>query len=82
MRKLLIMSAAVLALALPTTASAVSSPKWLKYPTCTASTTDLTCTGKAKGVEPPFIEQYGIVEVAIHAAINFLQRRSTLYLGV
>ena len=48
MTKLFLASAALLALAVPSSASA--APRWLDSPTCTATTTTLTCTGKAVGV--------------------------------
>jgi hypothetical protein len=39
------------ALIVPATASAAA--KWLDYPTCTATSSTLTCTGKAAGISRP-----------------------------
>lgn len=39
-------------LVIPTTAAAAA--KWLDYPTCTATSTTITCTGRATGVPQPF----------------------------
>lgn len=60
-------AAAVLALTVPATAGAVGHPVWVTKPTCTATMTGLTCTGRAAGVQPPYLDGYGPVEAAISA---------------
>jgi hypothetical protein len=53
MTKLILTSAALLALALSSTASARPTARWLDFPTCAATTTTLTCTGRAGGLRRP-----------------------------
>jgi hypothetical protein len=71
MRKIIITFAALLALAVPASSGAVGSARWVTYPTCTATTTTITCTGRAAGVQPKSIEGLGTVEVALHAAVHY-----------
>lgn len=63
---------ALLALAIPTTASAVGSPRWVNYPTCTATTSALTCSGKAAGVQPQSIFGVGRVQAGIFGHVHWL----------
>jgi hypothetical protein len=67
MKGFVLTAAALLALTIPAAAGAAGHPNWVRNPTCTATMTDLTCTGKAAGVQPPFIDGYGPVEAAIIA---------------
>jgi hypothetical protein len=43
-------AAAALALAMPAGSPAATTAKWLSYPTCTATSSSITCTGKAAGL--------------------------------
>ncbi len=45
---------AVLVGALIVPAMASAAAKWLTYPTCTATSTTITCTGKVAGISRPF----------------------------
>jgi hypothetical protein len=72
MRKIIVTFAALLALAVPATAGAVGSPRWVTIPTCTATTSDLTCTGRAAGVQPQSIPEFGPVEAAIFGQVHWL----------
>lgn len=72
MRKIIVTFAALLALAVPTTAGAVGSPRWVTTPTCTATTSDLTCTGRAAGVQPRSLPDLGPVEAAILGHVHWL----------
>jgi hypothetical protein len=50
--------ALTLAIALALSAAGQAAPrgaKWVKYPTCTATSTTLTCTGSAVGIKAPFV---------------------------
>jgi hypothetical protein len=71
MKKLIIAIAAVTVLAVPASSSAVGSARWVTYPTCTATTTTITCTGRAAGVQPQSMGDLGAVEVALHAAVDY-----------
>jgi hypothetical protein len=53
MRTLVITFGALLALAIPASSSAADTTRWVTEPSCSATTTTLTCTGKAAGLQRP-----------------------------
>jgi hypothetical protein len=61
MKTLVITMGALLALAVPASSSAAGSARWITDPTCTATTTALTCTGQAAGVVQPKDNPYPVV---------------------
>jgi hypothetical protein len=71
MKKLIVTTAALLALAIPTVSSAAGSPRWVTYPTCTATTSALTCTGRAAGVQPQSIVGLGSVQVVLFGQLLY-----------
>lgn len=71
MFKLVTAMAALLALAVPAGSSAAGSPRWITVPTCTATTTALTCTGRAAGVHPKFISGLSAVATGIQGEIHY-----------
>jgi hypothetical protein len=70
-QRLLITSAALVALAVPASSSAVGSARWTSYPTCTANATTLTCSGRAAGVQPRFLSNWGPVEVGLFGTLHY-----------
>jgi hypothetical protein len=60
-----------LACAFAASSSAFAAAKWPGDPTCTATTTALTCTGKAAGLHPRFIYGLSPVEVAIKGEVHY-----------
>jgi hypothetical protein len=80
--------AAVLVAALIVPATATAAEKWLDYPSCTATSTTLTCTGKAAGIARPFNNPLGAglssqVEASISARVHYTcaDPLSDFYLG-
>jgi hypothetical protein len=71
MAKLGIMTAVLLALALPAVSDAARSASWIAQPSCTATTTALSCTGRATGVQPRAIAGLGPVEVSIRGEVHY-----------
>jgi hypothetical protein len=71
MRKLLMILIGVLALVVPAGAIAAGSPKWTAYPSCTASTTTLTCTGRAVAVHPQSMPNLGPLGVAVFGRLLY-----------
>jgi hypothetical protein len=69
MRKLLIFSAMVLALALPAASSGAGH--WIGYPSCSATTSAITCTGTAAGLHPQSMPGLGRVEAAIEGEVHY-----------
>jgi hypothetical protein len=58
MRWILRLAVGISIVALVASATASASPKgakWVKYPTCRATATSLTCTGSAVGVGDPYL---------------------------
>jgi hypothetical protein len=51
MRRLVLALLVGCALTVPASAEARTSARWLTYPTCSATTTTLTCTGRATGLK-------------------------------
>jgi hypothetical protein len=50
-KRAIITIAALLALGVTATSSAADTATWIRYPTCTATTTALSCTGRAAGLK-------------------------------
>jgi hypothetical protein len=63
--------AALLALAMPASSNATGSPRWSTDPTCTATTTALTCSGKAAAVQPQTIIGLSSVEAGIKGEVHY-----------
>ena len=58
MKKLIAVLGAMLGIAMSAgTSNAASQPKWVSIPRCSATTTDVTCSGKATGLDAhdPFL---------------------------
>jgi hypothetical protein len=78
MKGLVLTAAAFLALTVPAAAGAAGHPVWVTYPTCTATpnatatTSDLTCTGRAAGVQPQSLPDLGPVQAAIYGHVHWL----------
>jgi hypothetical protein len=47
------------------------SPRWIVQPTCTATTSELTCTGKAAGVVPKQLDDFSPIEVGITGRVDY-----------
>jgi hypothetical protein len=71
MKRLIGIFASVVALAAPAASHAAGSPRWVTYPSCTGTTTALTCTGRAAGVQPDFIEGLGSTEVGLWVSVQY-----------
>src|SRR5919202_187044 len=71
MRTLLITAVAAVAVAIPGASFAAGSPRWVTYPSCTASTTTLTCTGRAAAVHPKFMPNLGSASVGLFARLLY-----------
>jgi hypothetical protein len=71
MAKLGITTAVLLALALPAGSNAAGSARWVAQPSCTATTTVLSCTGRAAGVHPQAIAGLGPVEAGIRGEVHY-----------
>jgi hypothetical protein len=71
MKRLIGIFASVVALAVPVASHAAGSPRWVTYPSCTATASALTCTGRAAGVQPDFIGGLGYTEVALWAGVDY-----------
>jgi hypothetical protein len=71
MRKFVITMAALLALAMAASSRAAGSDHWITQPRCSATTTALTCTGRAAGVQPRFIFGLGAVEGGITGEVRY-----------
>lgn len=58
------------------TGSAADSARWVSGPTCTATATTLTCTGRAAGIQPdqhyPIVPGSGPLKVGLFAAVKYL----------
>jgi hypothetical protein len=72
MTKLIFTIAALLALAIPASSSAVDTARWLTDPTCTATTTTLTCTGRAVGLQRPNNNPLGSLDAAIFGEVHYI----------
>jgi hypothetical protein len=72
MGKFVITMAALLAVAMATSSRAAGSGHWITQPRCTATTTALTCTGRASGVQPRFIVGLGAVEAGITGEVHYM----------
>jgi hypothetical protein len=70
MKKFGIAIASLVALAVPATSKA-DSGRWLGYPTCMATTTTLTCSGRATIPRPRPIQGLGPPEAAIIAQVRY-----------
>jgi len=72
MTRLIIATAALLMLALPaSTGAANPGDRWLTYPTCTATTTTLTCTGRAVIGDPQPIFGLGEPQALMIGQVRF-----------
>ena len=71
MRKLITAIASLLMLALPATSGAVNEGRWLTDSTCTATTTALTCSGRAAIAHPRPILGLSPLEAAVIAQAHF-----------
>jgi hypothetical protein len=69
MKKLLITSTALVALAIAAGANAAT--KWLTYPSCAATSTSLTCTGRAASIQPKVMAGLGPAEAAISGDVHY-----------
>jgi hypothetical protein len=69
MKRLLIFSAGVLALALPAAGSAAGH--WVSHPSCSATTSAITCRGTAAGLHPQSLPDLGSVEAAIEGEVHY-----------
>jgi hypothetical protein len=68
----LILTTALVMLALPAGSSAASAGgRWLSYPTCTATTTALTCSGRAVIARPQTLPDLGQPVAAVIAQAHF-----------
>jgi hypothetical protein len=70
MRKLIVAIAMLVALAVAAGASAAGSARWIDYPTCTATSAALTCSGRAAGVQPRVLSGLG-VETVISGRVRY-----------
>jgi hypothetical protein len=68
MKKLLIALTALVALAIPASSKAAT---WVTNPTCTATTTTLTCTGRAAGLHPKEMFGLGPLEAGIQGEVHY-----------
>ena len=71
MRRFSIAVGALLACALAASSTAAGSTKGFTDPTCTATATGLTCTGKAAGVQPRSIFGLSSVEAGIKGEVHY-----------
>jgi hypothetical protein len=72
MRRTISVIACVLMLALPASSDAVDARgRWLTYPTCTATTTTVRCTGRAVVANPQPIYGLGPLGAAIIGSLRF-----------
>src|SRR5919197_268094 len=71
MKKFIGTIAAFLALAIPAASSAAGSARWITYPTCTATASALTCSGRAAGVQPRSIVELGSVQVVLFGQLFY-----------
>jgi hypothetical protein len=76
MRKSIVTVAVLLALAIPARSSAADTTRWLTYPSCSATTTSLTCTGKGAGLQRPENNPLGVglgpPEAAIIGQVHYI----------
>jgi hypothetical protein len=71
MRKFVITTAALLTVAMATASRAAGSGHWLGQPRCTATTSALTCTGRASGIQPQFVVGLGPVQAGITGEVRY-----------
>jgi hypothetical protein len=69
--KKIIMMFAILSAALTLPAAATGgSARWLSYPTCGATTSSITCTGRAAALHPRTMPQLGAVSAVIEGEVH------------
>jgi hypothetical protein len=71
MKRLIGICTAVAVLAAPAASHAAGSARWITSPSCSATVAAVTCTGRASGVQPGFIEGTGPVEVGLWASVDY-----------
>jgi hypothetical protein len=72
MTKLITAIASLLMFALPATSGAANTRgRWLTYPTCSATTTTLTCSGRAAIADPQTLPELGQPVAAVIAQAQF-----------
>jgi hypothetical protein len=70
--KKFIMMFAILSAALTLPAAATGgSARWLSYPTCGATTSSITCTGRAAALHPRTMPQLGAVSAVIEGEVHY-----------
>jgi hypothetical protein len=75
MKRFALVITSVLAMLIPASSSAADTTRWLDYPSCTATTTTLTCTGKAAGLQRPNNNPLGGIyppEAAILGQVHYI----------
>jgi hypothetical protein len=57
-------------------ATPTGAPKWLTYPSCSATASTLTCTGKATGIARPFNNSAGVglspLQAGVAGSIHYI----------